>query len=158
MLVSFTVHGARLTMSNLTLVKPWLAIRRPHWMASMWWVSSGGDICNIKVPPPVAKPPYPRHPLPTNLASEHRPEPVPPIPHCLMADVDPAIEQQFFHVPQTERETHVNHDDEADLLGRRVETAERGGRFCSGFAAHLRPLTDCHIGLAVPPPQRLRGP
>jgi hypothetical protein len=27
-----------------------------------------------------------------------------------MADVDPALEQQVFHVPQTQREADVHHD------------------------------------------------
>jgi hypothetical protein len=38
-------------------------------------------------------------PLPTYRAGELRTEPVPPVTYRLMADVDPALEQQVFHVP-----------------------------------------------------------
>ena len=46
-----------------------------------------------------------------------RPEPVPPHPHRLVADVDPAFEQQVLHVPQAQGVLHVHHH-QADHLGR----------------------------------------
>jgi hypothetical protein len=35
-----------------------------------------------------------------DLAGEHRPKPVPPQPHRLMADVDAALEQQVLDIAQ----------------------------------------------------------
>ena len=43
------------------------------------------------------------HPLPSDLAGEHRTEPVPPKPHRLVADVDAALEQQILDVAQRQR-------------------------------------------------------
>ena len=44
-----------------------------------------------------------------------------PVHHCrtrLMANVDPALEQQVFDVPQRQREAHTHHHDQADDFGR----------------------------------------
>jgi hypothetical protein len=38
-------------------------------------------------------------PLP-DLCSEHRTEPVPPEPHCFVADIDAPLEQEIFDLPQ----------------------------------------------------------
>lgn len=62
-----------------------------------------------------------------DISCEQRTEPVPPQPHGFVANVDPALEQQVFHVPQALRKPDVHHDDEADDLGRGVEIAERAG-------------------------------
>ncbi|HLY56511.1 MAG TPA: LysR substrate-binding domain-containing protein [Stellaceae bacterium] len=77
------------------------------------------------------------HALPSQLAGEHRPERVPPEPHSLVADVDPALEQEVFDVPQRERVADVHHDHEPDYLRRAVKIPERVGRFC-----HARRLCD----------------
>jgi len=53
---------------------------------------------------------HPAHPLAANVAGKERPEPVPPLAHGLMADIDAALEQQVLDVPQGEWETHVHHD------------------------------------------------
>ena len=53
----------------------------------------------VEMPLPVSKPSHPAHSLPPNVSCEQRPEPVPPVPHRLMADVDPALEQQVLYVP-----------------------------------------------------------
>jgi hypothetical protein len=58
------------------------------------------------------------NPLPADIAREHRPEPVPPVTHRLVADVDAALEQEVFHIPQTERKPHVHHHYQAYHLGR----------------------------------------
>lgn len=42
----------------------------------------------FKMPAPLAKAPYVEGSLPPDLAGEYRPEPVPPVPHRLMAEVD----------------------------------------------------------------------
>jgi hypothetical protein len=72
----------------------------------------------VDVPFPLPEAPHPRDALPANVSCEHRPETVPPMPHRLVADVDAALEQQIFHVPQRHREANVHHDHEADHLRR----------------------------------------
>jgi len=53
----------------------------------------------IEVPLPMAKASRAARPLPANVGCEQRPEPVPPVPHRLMAEGDAALEQQVFHIP-----------------------------------------------------------
>jgi hypothetical protein len=55
------------------------------------------------------------HPLAPDVSRKQRTEPVPPQADGLVADVDPALEQQILDVPQAQRKPHVHHDDEADL-------------------------------------------
>ena len=64
-----------------------------------------------------------------------RGEPVPPHPHCLMAQIDPALEQQVLDVPQRQREPHVHHHDETDHPGRGVELAKRAVWFAGAWHA-----------------------
>lgn len=54
----------------------------------------------VQVPAQVPKAQHSRHAPPTSLGGEHWTEPVPPVPHRLMANVDPALEHQVFNVPQ----------------------------------------------------------
>jgi len=53
----------------------------------------------------------------SDFRGEHRTEPVPPKPHRFVADIDPALEQQIFYLPQRQRIADVHHDREADDLG-----------------------------------------
>ena len=55
-------------------------------------------------------------PLP-DLRGEHRAEPVSPETYRFRADIDTAIEQQIFDLPQRERKPDVLHYREADYLG-----------------------------------------
>lgn len=48
----------------------------------------------IEMPPPVTEPPHSADPLTADIACEHWPEPVPPMPHRLVTDVDPTLKQQ----------------------------------------------------------------
>ena len=43
---------------------------------------------------------HPVHSLAANVGSEHQAEPVPPMLHRLVAEVDPAFEEQVVNVPQ----------------------------------------------------------
>jgi hypothetical protein len=52
-------------------------------------------------------------------------EAVPPQPDRFMADVDPALEQQVFHIARRQRGPHLHHHHQPDHLWRRVEVAER---------------------------------
>ncbi|MCA3621340.1 MAG: hypothetical protein IOC56_09655 [Methylobacterium sp.] len=48
-------------------------------------------------------------------------------PHRLMGDVDAALMQQVFHIPQRQRVAHLHHHREADDLGARLEIPENAG-------------------------------
>src|SRR5215217_6881088 len=54
----------------------------------------------VEMPPPLAEAAHAAHPLPTDVACEQRAEPVPPVPHRLMTDVDATLCKQVFDVPQ----------------------------------------------------------
>ncbi len=45
-------------------------------------------------------------------------EPVPPVPHRLMAKVNTSLRQQVFDIPQRQREAEVDHHHQADHLRR----------------------------------------
>jgi hypothetical protein len=52
-----------------------------------------------------------------DLCSKDRAEPIPPEAHCLMADIDPTLEQKIFDLPQRQRIPDVHHHYEANHLG-----------------------------------------
>ena len=47
--------------------------------------------------------------LPSDLADENGPEPVPPQPHGLVANVDASFEQQILAVPQAQWKSDNHH-------------------------------------------------
>ncbi len=53
----------------------------------------------VPMPPQMAQP-HAFNPAPLVLCSEHRTEPMPPVPDRLVADVDTALMQQIFYVPK----------------------------------------------------------
>ena len=79
----------------------------------------------IEMPPPVPNSSHGLHPLASDVRCKHWPEPDPPEPDSLMANVDAALEQQALHVSQRQRESNIHHHDQADDLRRIVEIAER---------------------------------
>jgi len=79
----------------------------------------------VEVPFPLAKALHSVHPLAPDIGCKQRAEPVPPMPHRLVADVDPVLGQQILNVPQAQRKPHVHHHNQPDDLGRRVEIAKR---------------------------------
>jgi len=83
----------------------------------------------VQVPFPVAMGAHRLDALGTDLGGKHRPEPVPPVTHGLMADFDPAFMQQIFDISKRQWEPDVEHHRQADDLGARLEVAE-GGKFC----------------------------
>lgn len=93
----------------------------------------------IEVPPPVAEAPHAADPLAPDVCREQRPEPVPPEPHRFMADIDPALEQEIFHVPQAQRKPDIQHYHQPDDLRRGVKVPERISGFA--WARHDRTLT-----------------
>ena len=59
-----------------------------------------------------------------DLGREHRAKPVPPKPHRLVADIDPAVEQQVLDLAQRQRIPNIHHHRQANDLGRAVEITE----------------------------------
>jgi len=51
-----------------------------------------------------------------DLCREHRTEPVPPEPHGFVADIDAALGQQIFDLPQRQWIADLHHHREADDL------------------------------------------
>lgn len=54
----------------------------------------------VEVPPPVTEALHPVNPLAPDVRCKHRTEPVPPQPHCLVAQAAATLEQQVLHIPQ----------------------------------------------------------
>ena len=79
----------------------------------------------IEMPAPMGVGPHVLNPLAADLAGEHRAEPVPPQTHRLVADIDPALEQQVLDIAQRERVADVHHDHQPDHLRGAVKLAER---------------------------------
>ena len=73
-------------------------------------------------------------PLLADLGGESWAEPIPPIAHRLMVNIDFAFVEQVLYIPQRKREADIHHHCEADDLGRRLEVAENG-RFHAGRVA-----------------------
>ncbi len=59
----------------------------------------------IKMPTPIAEATHAINAPATDFACKHWPEAVPPTAHGLVSKVVTALEQQVFHVPQTQRQT-----------------------------------------------------
>lgn len=59
------------------------------------------DVCKhfVEVPAPFLAPVRSNPPLLRAFSSQHRTEPVPPVPRIFMADPDPALLQQVFDIP-----------------------------------------------------------
>ena len=67
------------------------------------------------MPPPLARfhsrnPPFP------DLGRKHRTEPVTPVSHSLVNDIDAAFVQEIFHISKGQRERDVQHHRQADDL------------------------------------------
>ena len=62
-------------------------------------------------------------------AADIGPKRVPPQLHRFVSDVDPALEQQVFHVAQRQWEADIHHHCKLDDLRGGVEVAQRAGRF-----------------------------
>jgi len=71
----------------------------------------------IEVPAPLAKPPHPIHPLPSDISREQLLEAVPPQPHRLVADIDTPLEQQILDVAQRQRGPPGHHHHQPNHFG-----------------------------------------
>jgi len=63
----------------------------------------------IKVPFPLPEAPQSADPLAADIRRKLRPKPVPPVPYGLVANIDAARGEKFFHDPQTQRKADVHH-------------------------------------------------
>ena len=70
----------------------------------------------IKVPAPV-RIPMMINPALADLGGKQRTEPVPPVPHGLVADIDATLGQQVLNLPQRQREPNIHHHSEPDDFG-----------------------------------------
>ena len=78
----------------------------------------------IQVPSPLRDMTHEAGPAHSDLAREHRPEPVDPEPHTLMANIDPALMEKVFDVPKRERKAHAHQHRQLDDLWRCFEMAK----------------------------------
>jgi len=53
----------------------------------------------------------------SDLRGEHGTKPVPPEPHCLVANIYAALKQQVFDLAERQWIAHVHHDRQADYPG-----------------------------------------
>lgn len=71
----------------------------------------------VEMPAPVAEALHAADPLPADISSEQRTEPVPPKAHSLMTDIDAALEQQVLDITQRQRIANIHQHHEANYLG-----------------------------------------
>ena len=57
----------------------------------------------VVIPAPLPEASHSADPLLQDISREHWPEPVPPHPHRLVRQIDPAFEQQVLDVPQRQK-------------------------------------------------------
>ena len=67
---------------------------------------------------------YRTNPALADLRCKDRTEPMPPIPHRFMADIDAAFMQQIFYVSKRQRKTNVQHHRQANDLAARFKVAK----------------------------------
>ena len=60
----------------------------------------------------------------SDLGREQRAEPMPPISHCFMADIDATLMQKILDVPKRQRKPDVEHDSQTNDLTARFEIAK----------------------------------
>lgn len=60
-----------------------------------------------------------------NFGCEYRAEPVPPESHRLVTDIDAALVQEIFHIPQRQRETGIQHHRQVDDFPTGFKVLER---------------------------------
>ncbi|NRB20429.1 MAG: hypothetical protein HRU33_23580 [Rhodobacteraceae bacterium] len=68
------------------------------------------------------------NPFPSDLRGEQRPKAIPPKPHSLMTDFDPALMQKILHIPERQGEPDGQHHRKADDVERRFKISK-----CTAF-------------------------
>src|SRR3546814_6984590 len=72
----------------------------------------------VKVPAPVCGAFHSAHALAPDISSEHRSETVPPEPDHFVADIDTALKQKIFYIPNRQRKADVHHHHKTEHLRR----------------------------------------
>jgi hypothetical protein len=65
-----------------------------------------------------------RNPPFSDLGHEQRTEPMPPLSHGCMTNIDAALVQKIFHIAERQRATDIQHHSQADYLTARFEIAK----------------------------------
>ena len=60
----------------------------------------------------------------SDLSCKQRAEPMPPVPHSIMAYIDAALVKDILGVPERQREPHIHHNRQADNLTARFKIAK----------------------------------
>ena len=63
----------------------------------------------VEMPAPMAEMSHRKNPTLSDFTRENRPEPVPPNPHRLMGNIDPALVKKVLDVPQRQRAPDIQH-------------------------------------------------
>ena len=87
--------------------------------------------------------------LATDLGRKDRTKTVPPIPHRLMAHIDPAFVKQILNIAEREWKPNIQHHRKTDNLGRGFEIAERVAGHV-GDITKLRPSAQAQVPLTLP--------
>lgn len=90
----------------------------------------------VEMPTPAARF-HPFDPALPDLGGKHGTKPVPPIPHRLVADIDTALVEEIFDIPERQWEADVKHHRKADDFRAAVKAFERV-RF-----GHVQTLRGC---------------
>ena len=61
---------------------------------------------------------HPVDPLPLDIRSKHRAEPVLSEPHCFVADIESFFRKKIFDITQAQRKADVHHHHKPNDLGR----------------------------------------
>ena len=97
------------------MVQPKATVSRDQ-LVSVQVAATEADLVEVPLPLPEAA--HPAHTLSPDIAGEHRAEPVPPVAHGLVADINPALGQKVFDVAHGQREADMHYHHQADHLGR----------------------------------------
>lgn len=77
----------------------------------------------VQGPAPLVMGPHSLYAPGADFCDKHRPEPVPPVPNCLMADLVPAFVQQVVDISKRRWEPYVQCHHETDNLVTGLEAA-----------------------------------
>ena len=79
----------------------------------------------VQMPLPIRMSTKLLNPFSSDLSGKHRTKTVPPEPHSFVADIDAALVQQIFDIPQRKRKANIQHHCEADDFGAALKALER---------------------------------
>ena len=83
----------------------------------------------VKVPAPLPTCTHRVHRPAADLGRKHRAKPVPPVPHCRVANRDATLVQRFFDVSERQRKPDAGQHRPADDIGARLEIVKAARSF-----------------------------